>query len=109
MRVPLSWLNEFVELPAGSTAESVMAELVKVGLEEEGSHSFSLVGPIVVGQVLEFVEEEQSNGKTICGNTVVCWHGQHLFSLALMQNSPRILTRPPFQLFDLYPHSFKGW
>ena len=65
MRVPLSWLNEFVELPKGSTAESVMAELVKVGLEEEGSHSFSLVGPIVVGQVLEFVEEEQSNGKTI--------------------------------------------
>ncbi len=65
MRVPLSWLNEYVELTAGSTAESVMAELVKVGLEEEGSHSFSLVGPIVVGQVLEFVEEEQSNGKTI--------------------------------------------
>ena len=65
MRVPLSWLNEYVELPKGSTADSVMAELVKVGLEEEGSHSFSLVGPIVVGQVLEFVEEEQSNGKTI--------------------------------------------
>jgi phenylalanyl-tRNA synthetase beta chain len=65
MRVPLSWLAEYVELPKGSTADSVMAELVKVGLEEEGSHSFSLVGPIVVGQVLEFVEEEQSNGKTI--------------------------------------------
>jgi len=65
MRVPLSWLNEYVELPKGSTADSVMSELVKVGLEEEGSHSFALVGPIVVGQVLEFVEEEQSNGKTI--------------------------------------------
>lgn len=65
MRIPLSWLAEYVELPQGSTAETVMAELVKVGLEEEGSHSFSLVGPIVVGQVLEFVEEEQSNGKTI--------------------------------------------
>ena len=65
MRVPLSWLNEYVELPKGSTADSVMAELVKVGFEEEDSHSFNLVGPIVVGQVLEFVEEEQSNGKTI--------------------------------------------
>jgi len=65
VRVPLSWLAEYVELPAGSTADSVMAELVKVGLEEEGSHSFSLVGPIVVGQILEFVEEEQTNGKTI--------------------------------------------
>jgi phenylalanyl-tRNA synthetase beta chain len=65
MRVPLSWLGEFVELPKNSNAESVMAELVKVGLEEEGSHGYDLVGPIVVGQVLEFVEEEQSNGKTI--------------------------------------------
>lgn len=65
MRIPLSWLAEYVELPDGATAETVMAELVKVGLEEEGSHSFSLLGPIVVGQVLEFVEEEQSNGKTI--------------------------------------------
>ena len=65
MRVPLSWLGEFVELPKGSSADSVMAELVKVGLEEEGSHGYDLVGPIVVGQVLEFVEEEQTNGKTI--------------------------------------------
>ena len=65
MRIPLSWLAEYVELPPKSTADSVMAELVKVGLEEEGSHSFSLVGPIVVGQILEYVEEDQSNGKTI--------------------------------------------
>jgi len=65
MRVPLSWLGEFVELPKNSNADSVMAELVKVGLEEEGAHGYDLVGPIVVGQVLEFVEEEQSNGKTI--------------------------------------------
>ena len=65
MRVPLSWLGEFVELPANSNADSVMAALVKVGLEEEGSHGYGLQGPIVVGQVLEFVEEEQSNGKTI--------------------------------------------
>ena len=65
MRVPLSWLGEFVELPKNATPESVMAELVKVGLEEEGKHSFDLVGPIVVGKVLDFVEEPQSNGKTI--------------------------------------------
>ncbi len=65
MRVPLSWLGEYVTLPANATADSVMAELVKIGLEEEGSHSFELLGPIVVGEVLEFVEEPQSNGKTI--------------------------------------------
>jgi phenylalanyl-tRNA synthetase beta chain len=65
MRVPLSWLAEYVDLPTGSTPDTVMAELVKVGLEEEGVHGFDLKGPIVVGQVLEFVEEPQTNGKTI--------------------------------------------
>ena len=65
MRVPLSWLAEYVDLPADATPDSVMAELVKVGLEEEGSHAFEVTGPVVVGQVLEFTAEEQSNGKTI--------------------------------------------
>ena len=65
MRIPLSWLSEYVSLPSNTTADSVMAELVKVGLEEEGSHRFDIQGPVVVGEVLEFVEEAQSNGKTI--------------------------------------------
>ncbi len=65
MRVPLSWLAEFVELPQNSTPDDVMAQLVKVGLEEEGSHGGDIRGPIVVGKVLEFIEEPQSNGKTI--------------------------------------------
>lgn len=65
MRVPLSWLAEYVELPQGANPHDVMAELVKVGLEEEGAHGGELRGPIVVGKVLEFVEEPQSNGKTI--------------------------------------------
>ena len=65
MRVPLSWLAEYVDLPGDATPDSVMSELVKVGLEEEGSHSFDVTGPVVVGQVLEFVAEPQSNGKTI--------------------------------------------
>ncbi len=65
MRVPLSWLAEYVELVPGTTPEDVHAALVKVGLEEEDVHTFELSGPIVVGEVLEFVEEPQSNGKTI--------------------------------------------
>ncbi|MEY4503552.1 MAG: hypothetical protein RLZZ576_806, partial [Actinomycetota bacterium] len=65
MRVPLSWLAEAATLRSNSTAETVMAELVKIGLEEEGVHSFGLTGPLVVGEVLEFVAEPQSNGKTI--------------------------------------------
>ncbi|WP_243076729.1 phenylalanine--tRNA ligase subunit beta [Microbacterium sp. SS28] len=65
MRVPLSWLREFVDVPADASPEDVLAALVSVGFEEEDVHRFDLTGPIVVGEVLEFVEEPQSNGKTI--------------------------------------------
>ncbi|TFD63402.1 phenylalanine--tRNA ligase subunit beta [Cryobacterium ruanii] len=65
MRVPLSWLGEFVDLAPGTTPEDVHAALVSVGLEEEDIHRFEVSGPIVVGEVLEFVGEEQTNGKTI--------------------------------------------
>ena len=65
MRAPLSWIAEYVSLPKDATAESVMDALVKVGLEEEGVHRFDVSGPIVVGEVLEFTDEPQTNGKTI--------------------------------------------
>jgi phenylalanyl-tRNA synthetase beta chain len=65
MRVPLSWLREFVDVPADATPQDVHAALVKVGFEEEDVHDFELSGPIVVGQVLEFTPEPQTNGKTI--------------------------------------------
>lgn len=67
MRIPLSWLREFTQLPADATAEDLMADLVKVGLEEEDVHrpTDELSGPIVVGKVLEKTPEEHSNGKTI--------------------------------------------
>jgi phenylalanyl-tRNA synthetase beta chain len=42
-----------------------MDDLVRVGFEEEAVHSFDVSGPLVVGQVLEFVAEPQDNGKTI--------------------------------------------
>src|SRR4051794_854301 len=65
MRVPLSWLGEYVDLPEDITVADLHAALVKVGLEEEAEHGFQVTGPVVVGQVLEFTPEPQSNGKTI--------------------------------------------
>ncbi|UYN84513.1 MAG: phenylalanine--tRNA ligase subunit beta [Microcella sp.] len=69
MRVSLSWLRDYVDVPKTGDpmgdAEAVHAALVRVGLEEEEIHGSPLTGPIVVGQVLEFVDEPQSNGKTI--------------------------------------------
>jgi len=65
MRVPLSWLGEYTDLPDGVTLEHLHAALVKVGFEEEDTHGFEVQGPVVVGRVLSFVDEPQSNGKTI--------------------------------------------
>jgi phenylalanyl-tRNA synthetase beta chain len=67
VRIPLTWLREFAQIPAGASAEDVMAELVKVGFEEEAVHrpTDTLSGPVVVGQVLSLVKEPQTNGKTI--------------------------------------------
>ncbi|AVG24158.1 phenylalanyl-tRNA synthetase beta chain [Pontimonas salivibrio] len=65
MRIPLSWLSEYVTSPTPLSAESLHDALVSVGLEEEDVHRFEVTGPVVVGEVLEFVDEPQSNGKTI--------------------------------------------
>jgi phenylalanyl-tRNA synthetase beta chain len=65
MRVPLSWLGEYVDLPDEVTLEHVHEALVSVGFEEEDVHLAEVTGPLVVGQVLEFTPEPQSNGKTI--------------------------------------------
>lgn len=65
MRIPLSWLGEWVALPEDVTLEQVHAALVKVGFEEEDVHTSDVTGPVVVGRVLEATPEPQSNGKTI--------------------------------------------
>ena len=65
MRAPVSWLREYVEgVPAASGLE-IAASLVRMGLEEEGLHGGDISGPLVVGRVLDLVEEPQKNGKTI--------------------------------------------
>ncbi len=64
MKVPLSWLAEFVELEQATPA-AVMEQLVRVGIEEESAIGGDISGPVVVGQVLDFQDEPQSNGKTI--------------------------------------------
>lgn len=67
MRVPISWLREYVEIPRDVTIDEISAILTRHGFEEEEivRHGHDLTGPVVVGKVLEFVEEPQANGKTI--------------------------------------------
>jgi len=58
MRVALSWLAEYVELPAAVTAEDVDAAFVRMGLEVEeiATVGADLRGPLVIGEVLEIEE-----------------------------------------------------
>jgi phenylalanyl-tRNA synthetase beta chain len=67
VRLPLSWLREHVALPESLSPREVAAGLVRLGIEvnaidETGA---DVVGPVVVGRVLEFEEFTASNGKTI--------------------------------------------
>jgi phenylalanyl-tRNA synthetase beta chain len=54
MRVPVSWLREFVALPQGLPARELGAALVRVGLEVETVEEIKITGPLVVGRVLDF-------------------------------------------------------
>ncbi|MEU6508085.1 MULTISPECIES: phenylalanine--tRNA ligase subunit beta [unclassified Streptomyces] len=60
MRVPLSWLREYVDLPATETGRDVQEKLVSAGLEVETVEQLGadLKGPLVVGQVLTIEELE---------------------------------------------------
>ncbi|WP_128378310.1 phenylalanine--tRNA ligase subunit beta [Streptomyces cavernae] len=60
MRVPLSWLREYVDLPATETGRDVQAKLISAGLEVETVEPLGdgLKGPLVVGQVLTIEELE---------------------------------------------------
>ncbi|MFF4407013.1 phenylalanine--tRNA ligase subunit beta [Streptomyces sp. NPDC001262] len=60
MRAPLSWLREYVDLPAGETGRDVQAKLIAAGLEVERVEQLGgdLTGPLVVGKVLTIEELE---------------------------------------------------
>ena len=67
MRVPMSWLRDLVTLPANVTTAQLADALTRAGLQVERIEvtGAEVSGPVVVGRVLDFVEEPQRNGKTI--------------------------------------------
>src|SRR4051794_20723219 len=57
MRVPIGWLAEYVDVPAGTTVEDLDTAFVRLGLEVEEIHRPEPVtGPLVIGKVLEIEE-----------------------------------------------------
>jgi len=67
MRVPVSWLRDYVDLPADLTTAALADRLTMLDLklEEIDTVGVELSGPIVVGRVLSAEPEPQKNGKTI--------------------------------------------
>ncbi|MEJ7629261.1 MAG: phenylalanine--tRNA ligase subunit beta [Nocardioidaceae bacterium] len=67
MRVPVSWLREYVDLPADTPAGELASRLTFLGLKLESLEvaGADLDGPLVVGRVLDIEEEQHANGKTV--------------------------------------------
>ena len=67
MRVPVSWLRDYVELPADIDVVELANRLTLLGLKLEALEAAGadVSGPLVVGRVLTFEAEEHSNGKTV--------------------------------------------
>ena len=76
MKAPLSWIKEYVDVPADVTTEELTRRLTLTGLKLEGIHSpgAAITGPLVVGRVLTMTPEPQKNGKTINWCTVDVGH-----------------------------------
>ncbi|MFM2144639.1 MAG: hypothetical protein RI899_427 [Actinomycetota bacterium] len=58
MRAPLSWIKDFVDLPASLTADEISKGLVRVGFEVEDviHQGADVKGPLVFGEVLSIEE-----------------------------------------------------
>lgn len=72
MKAPLSWIKEYVDLPAELGIEEFTDRLTMLGLKLEAieTSGAGIEGPLVVGQVLTQEPEPQKNGKTINWCTV---------------------------------------
>ena len=68
MRAPLSWIKEFVDVPASLTADELSQGLVRVGFEVEDviHQGIDVKGPLVFGEVLsiEEITEFSDNDKS---------------------------------------------
>ena len=72
MKAPLSWIREYVDLPADVTLSVLTDKLTMLGLKLEAitNPADAITGPLVLGRVLTLEKEPQKNGKTINWCTV---------------------------------------
>lgn len=67
MKAPLSWIRDYVDLPAGLPVAELAARLTALGLKLEALErpGAEVTGPLVLGRVTSMEAEPQKNGKTI--------------------------------------------
>jgi phenylalanyl-tRNA synthetase beta chain len=66
MRVPVSWLRSYAPIPPDVSAAAIGDALVRAGLEVERVEAVGAdVTGVVVGEVVAYADEPQSNGRTI--------------------------------------------
>ncbi len=66
MRVGLSWLRDVVPIPATESGHDVAERFVQAGFEVESVDvEGSVSGDLVIGEIVSFDAEPQTNGKTI--------------------------------------------
>jgi phenylalanyl-tRNA synthetase beta chain len=65
MRVPVSWLRQWAEVPAEVAPRALAERLLAAGLEVETVETVDVTGPLVLGRVLAHEVETHSNGKSI--------------------------------------------
>src|SRR3954468_13011063 len=72
MKAPVSWIREYVDLPADVSTDELAHRLTALGLKLEAitRAGADIRGPLVVGRVLTMDPEPQKNGKTINWCTV---------------------------------------
>lgn len=72
MKAPLSWIRDYVDLPADVGVDDLAAQLTALGLKLEALEhpGADITGPLVIGRVLTMEPEPQKNGKTINWCTV---------------------------------------
>ena len=67
MKAPYSWLTQYAQLDDAITVQGLANAFTEAGLQVEKIEdpSQAISGPVVVGKVLDFVDEPQKNGKII--------------------------------------------
>ena len=121
MKIPLSWLREFVEIPADLSLAEIEEAFVTVGFEVEGieEQGSDLTGPLVVAKVLS-IEQVEGQKKSIryvgldCGETeirfVICGATNFAVGDLVVASLPGAVLPGGFEIAarETYGHTSNG-